>query len=391
MFYYPLCKGGQTLNGNSNRTSGVMHLLSAFLLFLSFFAFISCDKKPPVKIGYVGGLTDRVADLGIAGRDGVILAVEEINRKGGINGRTVQLFIRDDKQDAATAIKVDKELIDEGVTAIIGHMTSSMSMAALPLVNNTDTLMISPTTSTNTLTGMDDNFFRVYPENAEAARLLANHAFADMNIRDIAVLFDLGNRAYTDSSYRNFRKEFERLGGTIKSAETYTSGPEVAFTPLARKIMALKPDGLFILASAMDTAMMCQQLKKMNAVLPIITGEWSVTEDVLEFGGKAVEGIHFYHTFDKTNKNPLFMKFRNDFQKRFGYEAGFASVHAYDAAGVLFRALQKNDNPSGLKETMKEMGPFEGLQGEITLDRFGDVSSRHFLMTIRDGAFYSLD
>jgi branched-chain amino acid transport system substrate-binding protein len=75
---------------------------------------IGCEKKKePIKVGFVGGLTGRLSDLGSGGRNGVMLAVEEINNAGGISGRPVELITKDDKQDPEVAVKVDKELIDE--------------------------------------------------------------------------------------------------------------------------------------------------------------------------------------------------------------------------------------------------------------------------------------
>ncbi len=107
------------------------------ICFLALIAFViaGCDDKKPVRIGFAGGLTGRVSALGTAGRDGVVLAVEEINSRGGLNGRPVELVVRDDKQEPEPALAVDRELIDEGAAAIIGHMTSSMTLAVQELVN----------------------------------------------------------------------------------------------------------------------------------------------------------------------------------------------------------------------------------------------------------------
>ncbi len=370
---------------------------SKYLKYYSFFIIAilipfvflmqACENKEPIKIGYIGGLTGRVADLGIAGRDGVILAVEEVNAAGGINGKAVKLIVKDDKQDEETARRGVDELIAEGVVSIIGHMTSSISVATLPIANEKKILMMSPTASTNDLTGIDDYFFRVYPAGAEATKRLARHALQDMGLKTMTVVYDIGNRAYTESMYSYFRKEYESLGGKVVNAVTYKSDPDTVFLELAKRATADPSDGLFILANAMDSAMLCQQLSKTGKRMPIVTGEWSATEDILAFGGRAVEGIHFFHTFDKTNQDPLFIQFRGSFNKRFGYEAGFASAHAYDAANVLFVALKKDDRPSVLRETIKSIGVYNGLQGDISFDEFGDVQREHVLMTIQGGKF----
>ncbi|MGM0427217.1 MAG: ABC transporter substrate-binding protein, partial [Thermodesulfobacteriota bacterium] len=93
---------------------------------------LGCDReKEPIKLGFSGCLTGRLSDLGTSGRNGAILAVEQVNEAGGINGRPVELIVRDDRQNKAEALRVDQELMAEGVVAIIGHMTSTMSITAV--------------------------------------------------------------------------------------------------------------------------------------------------------------------------------------------------------------------------------------------------------------------
>lgn len=170
-----------------------------------------CENKKPIKVGFVGCLTGRLSDLGTAGRNGAILAVEQINEAGGINGRPVELIVKDDKQDPEVAVQVDQELIEEGVAAIIGHMTSAMSMVAVPLMNKEKMLMISPTTSTNKLTGIDDYFLRITPPSKIQTDHLAGHAFNVMELRKMAGVYDLSNRAFAEGAYNNFKSEFENI------------------------------------------------------------------------------------------------------------------------------------------------------------------------------------
>ena len=91
------------------------HIVIIGCILLLVMGVSGCENTQPIKVGFVGGLTGRHSDLGITGRDGVIFAVEEINRAGGLNGRSVVLVIRDDKQDPEVARQVDKELIEENV------------------------------------------------------------------------------------------------------------------------------------------------------------------------------------------------------------------------------------------------------------------------------------
>ena len=147
--------------------------------------------------------------------------------------------------------------------AIIGHMTSSMSIAVLPLINKEKILIVSPTASTNKLTGIDDYFFRVTSPSINQTDHLARHSFKEMGLRNMAVVYDLSNRTFSEGLYNNFKSAFMSMGGTITSAETFLSGKEVAYLDLTKNLLDSEPDGLLIVASALDTAMLCQQIRKL--------------------------------------------------------------------------------------------------------------------------------
>jgi branched-chain amino acid transport system substrate-binding protein len=343
--------------------------------------------KTPLKIGFVGGLTGRVSDLGIAGRDGALLAVDEINRQGGIAGREVLLVIKDDEQDPAVAERVDRELLAEGVSAIIGHMTSAMTMVAKPIIDEGQMLMLSPTTSTNELNKLDDYILRVFPSSAQTSKLLADTVYSSMGLRTVSAVYDVRNRAHTESAFGPFREEFSDLGGSVHPPQTFLSGPDVSFIDLARQVVKEKADGLYILANAMDTAMLCQQLKKLDHTTQVISSDWSATKEILLLGGAAVEDLFFVHTIDHFSEEPRYTNFCEAFIKRFGREPGFASCHAYDCAQVIFRALRENKAPDTLKDTLLSIGTFQGLQGQILFDPYGDVEREHYPFTIRNGNF----
>ena len=352
-----------------------------------------CGKgKEPVNVGFVGGLTGRLSDLGIAGRNGVILGVEEINEAGGINGRPVVLITKNDRQDPKVAVKVDRELIDEGVVAIIGHMTSAMSMAALPLINKEGILMISPTTSTNNLASIDDYFMRVMTPNKSETDHLAGHAFKAMGLRKMAAVYDLSNRAYTEGYFNNFRSEFKKMGGEIILCETFTSGPDVSFKNLAAALLESDPeDGLLIVAGALDTAMICQHIRMTGSKAPILSCGWAMTCDLLEHGGPAVEGVIFSRLLDGESQHETYLKFKERYGKRFGRDANFAASHGYEAAHLLFEALKRNDSPEELKGTILEQRIVHGVQGDFELDKYGDPQRKRFLITVKDGQFKTLE
>lgn len=360
------------------------------LVVLSLGLVSGCSKEEPVKLGFVGGLTGRVADLGIAGRNGTTHAVEEWNRRGGINGRPIVLLVADDKQDAAAAKIAVTELLDQGVVAVIGHMTSAMSVATLPIFNQRQTVLVSPTTTTEDLTAQDDYFFRVCEGNERYARQLADVLHKGQDLRRVAVIYDLGNKSYGESYLNGFRQAFGETGGTVTEVIGYVSGSEIGFLDLAKRLLASKPDGVLMICSAVDTALLAQQFKKIAPRLALATSPWGATERLLSLGGQAVEGMTLQQYFDRDNTAPAYLAFRRDYMERFGEEPGFASVAAYDATNLALTALSQHPRPAELKTSLLAIGKFSGIQDPISINRFGDASRTIYTLTVRKGRFVTL-
>ena len=372
-----------------NRQVGVF----GFLLICISLTYLvtACAPDKPILLGFVGGLSGRVADLGISGRNGAILAVEQVNSAGGVNGRKVKLVVMDDKQDGDTAKKAVNELIDQGVVAIIGHMTSSMSMQTVPIVNEKKVVMMSPTITTTYLSGKDDYFYRVSNTTKSYATLMAQHLFNKLGISKVVAVYDLRNKAYTESWLEDFRKEFEKSGGSIVSSVTFHSGPEAHLYDVVTQALLSDAEAMVISASAMDAAMICQQAKKIGRSITTAASEWAATEKLLEMGGAAVDGIIVSQFFNRKSTEQVYVKFREDYKNRFGNEPGFASVNAYDAVNVVLEALKKQKAGKLSKETLRKLDHYDGVQGVVKIDRYGDADRKAFLTVVKNGEFVVIE
>lgn len=374
-------------------TAGIFKVLTLVVFFAVLMPVTACDREQElIRIGYVGGLTGRVAGLGIAGRDGALLAIEEINGQGGVNGRKVSLVVKDDHQDADIARKVVQELIQEDVMAIVGHMTSSMTAVTLPIINEAKKVMVSPTSKSDLFSGKDDYFFRVTAASSNNARKVADLAYNRMGLKKFAVIYDNNNTAFTGSWLTQFRQPLENFGGEIVVAREFHSGDaNLSFLTLVKDILTDKPDAFLILANALDTALIAQQLHKLNVRVPMFASEWSFTSDVLNFGGVAVEGMISYHSFNSDSQRSQYLEYKKKFTKRFGYSPSFASVLSYDATSLILAALRKNPDVLQLKESLLGVGTFPGLQSDIKLDQYGDVTRELFQTVINNGQFRIID
>ncbi len=372
------------------RTAFSAASLGAALLGCVLLSLPACAPQEPLRIGFIGGLSGRVSDLGISGRDGALLAVEMRNAAGGIAGRKIELLAEDDEQDAEMAAKVVARLAALKVAAIVGPMTSAMATAIVPLVSAAQLTTVSPTATTNALTGRDDHFFRVLAATAEFARMSADYHARVLGLRRVAAIADDRNRAYTASWLDDYRAAFAAGGGVVSRSLLFSPGETTRFDLLAHELLEGKPDGVLILANSVDAAMLCQHLRKLSSSVVITTSEWAATEQFIELGGRAVEGAVVGQFLDRDSKAPSWLEFRRRYRERFGREPGFGGLTAFDATNIVLEGLARQRPGQSLKESLLAIGRFAGAQRVIVLDEYGDTFNVTRMTVIRDGAFVAL-
>lgn len=358
------------------------------LIAASLLGTLSCAPPEPVRVGFIGGLSGRVADLGIGGRNGAILAVEQRNRSGGINGRPIELIAEDDQQDTEIAKQAVARLLARQVEVIIGPMTSAMAIAVVPQINATTVPLISPTVTTNALTGIDDQFFRVVAPTARHVFKSAEYHYRQLGLRRVVLVCDLRNKAYTESWAGDFRQAFVALGGKVVGEIGFAE--DDALSTLAARALASGPDGVLIIANSVDTGLLVQQIRLRDRKVQLATAEWAATERLIELGGQAVEGVVVAQYVDRQNDRPAYLAFLQAYRERFAHEPGFAGLTAFDATNVALDALAGMQKQQTLKQALLARGEFVGAQSLIRFDTNGDTERDTFLSRIHDGEFRSL-
>ena len=363
------------------------------LIFTSLlFVLAACSDSSPILIGFSGQLTGKIADVGVPARNGVQLAIENVNAAGGVNGRKLKLIAKDDGNNPVQAIRVDQELIDAGVIAVIGHLTSSQTMAALPLFNKNEVVLLSPTTSTPALTGKKDYFFRIILDNSHQSRELAHYAWSALDVNTVIILADTDNSGYSTPFMDTFQKVFEENGGKILAKVLFSSKKTNGWENVSQKLMQLKPQALLVICSAYDAVAIAQRVRASKLNTKIISGGWAYTDYILYWGRQDVEGMHFVSDYTTDNPKSEFVKFRESYKNRFGNTPNFSSSFGYEATMTLVQALKKTDgSPDGLTEALASSGPYTGLTSNYRLDEYGDVQRDLFIVTILDGEFRTVE
>ncbi len=350
-------------------------------------ALPGCAKRP-VRLGFMGGLTGPAADLGVAGRDGALLAVEGFNARGGVDGNPVELVAFDDRQRPDEVASLLPAIRDAGPIGLIGPMTSSVAARWIPLANQERLVTVSPTVTSTDFAGQDDHFFRVCSTTKEYARLSAERHIGAGRGQRYAIVRDDSNAAYTRSWAEHFTERAEQLGAQVTHQEAYRlASPGDSLAPVLNRAMAQAPDTLVVVTNALDAANLLQLLRREHREVQVITAEWSATEQFLELGGRAANGVMVAQYFDRNSRTPAYQAFKAAFSARFQRNPGFAEVAGFDATHVLLSAHAQRRRGEDLRSALLRLRRFDGLQQTIEFSDHGDAERRLYITRVLDGQY----
>ncbi len=365
-------------------------LISLSLLAVSLVLLWGCRDPSSVRLGLLAGMAGASADLGIDGRMGTVLAVEEMNQAGGLHGRPIELVTGDHRGEVEEARALYRSLVEAGVAAIVGPFTSEISLAILPLVEETGVLTVSPTASSPLLSGRDDALLRTYTSSIVHAQRLADHLALETPARRLVALYDSRNRAHGQPFAEHFRDRFEERGGEVLAVLSFGDEKPLGIHSIVERALALQPDALVLVAGPVETALICQQVFKLGQTLPLYGTEWSSSTHLVEHGARAVEGFTFIQTVDLQSSSPRYTEFVERFEKRFGRPPGFAAVLAYEATRITLDGLDHAREPAEARDWILAQGEFQTLQGALHFDAFGDCLRAAHLMRIEDARLQRL-
>jgi branched-chain amino acid transport system substrate-binding protein len=366
--------------------------LTILMIFLMLLVLNACKQTESIKIGVIGTMSGQNSDLSVSGRRGIEMAADEINKNGGINGRMIELVVKDDKNDTIVALQQQINFKEEGVKLVIGHYTSGMVMGVINFINKENMLLLGPTISADSLSKKDDNFIRFIASTKEQAIVLSDYTKL-MQHRSVAVLYDIRNKGFTDMLVRNYIDLL--LGKTGIKAKVFSYNPQKSneVEKVKREINKLTPDALFLVASAEDCAKMAKYFKSVQPKINLYGPLWANTAELIRKGGTSIDGMVVVGALETESSMNKLNEFKTEFEKRYGEKPTFSSVFSYETLKALARAIEKakNTEPEKVKKTLIELGKFEGLQGNVIIDKYGDNTRKYLLFKFEKGSLGKVD
>jgi len=341
----------------------------------------------------VGPLTGPSSSVGLGARNGFLLALgsDEGAAQGKI-GKT-ELMVYDDGNDQDRCLEAFRQLKTSGCNLVVLATTSNAAIKAIPYALSQGMLVISPTVSDPTFSGMDDLFLRVNDSSGSYGEVLAHVARERSGLDRVGIIGDVRNENYRAVVAREFTKTFLSLGGEVVFDLFLNSADGVDETTLVRAVRGGAIQGLVVVAASSETAMVAKFLDKAELNVQLLLPPWPLTLDLIQNGGDAVEGAVAVSTADMDYTTPAGRAFRFAYAAKYGEEPSFTAMFGWEAASVLRRALANTKTRESLavKAAILGTGTFSGLQGDISFNALGDASREKFLFTIQDGRFVRME
>ena len=365
----------------------IIFLRYVVILSVHILLLMACtQKKEPFKIGLAINLSGRGGTAGGYIRNGAMIAVEEINNKGGINGRPLSLIIKDDKNTDEGITVADTELIDEGVPVIMGHTYSHSTIKAYDYVTSKNTILFTPYTATSELTGKDDFFIRSSVNTNSYGRALGI-LLEKREIKTVSFLLDMSNPSFVTEYVDETKKN-----ATIHAyLTTINAKAEIDWGVTVNELLQPLPDAIVLLTEVTMTGIAAQKLRISGFKGGLIASTWAQTPDLIRYGGEAVEGLSIITFINSKYENNIYAAFSEKIMERFKHGPTARSVRAYEGIYILAAALKNcpNFTAEEIKKNLLSISGFNNIMGPVKFDAFGDVVRPIFEIRIKNGKFYN--
>jgi branched-chain amino acid transport system substrate-binding protein len=344
------------------------------------------DDKGPIVIGHFASMSGPQATFGISTDRAIRLAIKERNAKGGVKGRQIELVTIDDagkQSEAATA--VTRLINDHHAKAILGEVASSLSMAGGPIANKYKVPMISPSSTNPDVTDIGEYVFRVCFLDDFQGWVAAKFAKDTLKATKSAILYDQA-QAYSTGLADFYEKAFKELGGEIVTKQAYTGG-NLEISAQLQAIKNANAEVVFVPGYYSDAGTIIRKGKEAGITAKFLGGDGWDSEELPKIAGDAINGNYFTNHYAPEEDRPEVKNFVAAYKKEHGATPDGLAALGYDAALVLFDAMDRAKSLDGkdLRDAIAATKDFTGVTGTFSIDENRNAKKSAVIVEYKDG------
>jgi branched-chain amino acid transport system substrate-binding protein len=360
-------------------------ILTVLAVFVMVSALVSVQGAGgTIKLGTVLPISGPVSAYGTESRDAMLMAVQEINAKGGILGKKVEMLVEDDENSPDKTMNALKKLVArDKIVGFVGAMTSKCSLAVTKYSQAKKIVMITPTSTNDAVTDAGDFIFRSCYKDSFQGEVVAQFAFETLKVKKAAILYDITND-YSKGLTTSFTQKIKTLGGQVVASETYSAGDK-DFNAQLTKIKATKPDVIFIPDYYNTISLIAKQVRAQEMTIPMVGADgW---DEITNNAGDEVLNCYYCNHYSPEANDPEVKDFVKKFEAKYKATPNALAALSYDATNILAQAIQKakTTNPEKVKAAMvKTNGKF--VTGHIRFDAKRNPIKSAVMLKIVKGA-----
>ena len=363
-------------------------MIGAAVLFTACVGGEKVSETETIKIGGLAPLTGSLAIYGVTTTNGANLAIDEINKNGGILGKKVEYITLDTKGDSTEAVMAYNKLIDRGVSAIIGEITSKPSLAVAEIAAQDNMPMITPTGTQVDITEAGPSIFRVCFTNPYQGKVLAVLAKERLNADTAAIMIN-NSSDYSDGIAKAFIEQADILGIKITAKEGYADGDK-DFRAQLTKIAAEQPDVLLVPEYYEQASLIATQAREVGVKAVFIGSDgWDgITKTLDSSSYNAIENSYFTNHFSMQDTAPKIQNFLKSYKDTYNEDPSAFSALGYDAVYMVKKAVENagSINKKAVVDALKNI-EYDGITGYLTFDEHNNPVKAVTILKITNGEY----
>lgn len=373
-------------------------LLAAALACAATAGFAGCKKETSndIVIGHVASLTGDTATFGVSAEEGIRLALDEINAKGGVLGKKVKVLTEDDQSKPDEAKTAASKLVTrDKVVAVLGEIASPRSIPMVPVVEDAKVPMLSPG-STNPKVTVDPDTGKVYDFVFRACFIdpfqgtaVANFALNDLKLKRFAVLYPV-NSDYGVGLKDYFIEAVKKGGGEVVANESYMEKQDSDFRGQLTKIKGTNPEAIFVSGYYTEAGLIAKQARQLGITVPLMGGDGWDSDKTVTIGGDAVNGCYFSNHYSAEEDRPEVKAFVAAYKAKYNNKMPDAmAILGYDSMKLMADAIQRAGSTDGpkVRDALAATKGYPGASGAITIDKNHNAEKPIVILKIENGQF----
>ena len=366
--------------------------VAAAALMLAISAPVTGMAGDTIKFGVAGAHSGDLASYGLPSVNAAKLVIDQVNAKGGINGKKIEMLVEDDVCKPEVATNTATKLVSQGAEVVLGHICSGATKSALPIYKNANILVMSPSATNPELTysGEYPNFFRTIAPDDIQAKVDVEFALNKLGYTKIAVIHDKGDYG---KGFAEFAKSFLEKSGKAEVVlfEGVTPGA-VDYSAIVQKIKKSGAQAVMFGGYHPEASKIIGMMKKKRLDVSFISDDGVKDDTFIKVAGADAEGAYASGPKD-TTKNPLSIKAKEEHKAAFGADPGAFFENAYAATLAMVNAIEKagSTDLEALKKALQAEKVDTPL-GNIYFDKNGDAIGVGFsVYQVQSGKFVELN